>query len=114
MHTWAKKCGGRAVSGIILLIVAALWLTVLFWVVQKIGNLVPPNRSQKLLKIVLFAVLLPLPLMDELMAKSEVDEFCRKNSTVVFDVDKLQGRSIRFLQYKSTPVFFGTLKGTDQ
>ncbi len=81
-------------SGILLLIVAALWLLIAFFLAKAIAHVLPKVWWAYVLRVVVFLALLPLPLIDEIVGKSQFEQLCRENSTIQLDRAKTAGKTV--------------------
>lgn len=103
MEQYAFNARVPAMTGLLFLIVAAAWLWVVIWVAKKMGALLPEGRGSKAAQILFGALLLPLPLIDEVVGGVQFAELCKKN-IVHMNAESLRGRTV-YLDYASqTPV----------
>lgn len=83
-------------TGLLVLALFGLWL----WAVVKfsrwIGGQVTGGRWRWPVTAVLFVVLVPLPVLDELIANHQLDSLCRENAVMKIDETKIKGRSVRY------------------
>jgi hypothetical protein len=66
-------------SGLLFLTTVVLWLCVLKWVVNKIGRRMPDRPWRRFAKFGIFALLLPLPLIDEIVGGQQFAHLCESN-----------------------------------
>lgn len=80
-------------SGLLFLAVVALWFWCLKWLVNKIGKRLPDRPWRPLAKLIIFALLLPLPLIDEIVGGWQFKRLCEAN-VVHVNKDTVRGRTI--------------------
>lgn len=97
-------------TGILLFFLLVVWVATCFWVAQKIGNLLPNRPWRAVLKIVIFASLFPMPVIDEIIAKPHFDALCNDKAVLVIDTAQTQGKTVWFDQVIRTPIFIGSLE----
>lgn len=88
-------------TGLLLLMVAGAWLFGVSWLANKIGMSGTRDWSRAVLKILVFAVLLPLPLIDEIVGGIQFHSLCSSHTVINFDREKTSGKTIYF---EPTPV----------
>ncbi len=81
-------------TGILLLIVAAGWLAVVIWLTKIITNKLPAAWWRTPVVIGIFAVLLPLPLVDEIVGGRQFEQLCKENSTIQVDRATAVGKTV--------------------
>ena len=84
-------------TGLLLIAVLLIWLAACVWLTQKIGNLLQNRSWRAVVKFALFAVLLPLPLIDEIIAKPQFEALCKEKAVIVVEPSKAQGRTVYLL-----------------
>lgn len=90
-------------TGLLVLIVAAAWLWAVIWLAKKAGALLPKRTGTMAVQLLIGALLLPLPLIDEVVGGVQFRRLCEKN-VVHTSADSLRGRTV-YLDYQSqTPV----------
>ena len=89
-------------AGIFLIFLALLWGGIAFFVAWLIFK----NSSRKwlgeVIGVIVFCILLPLPLADELVAKHQFEQLCKENSTIQIDRATAVGKIIYFIP--SSPI----------
>ena len=88
-------------SGIILILVALLWVVIAFVVVWLIGKLLPKIWWVFLLRVALFFALLPLPIVDELLGAKQFEQLCKENSTIQIDRTTAAGKTVYYVDQPS-------------
>lgn len=81
-------------TGLFLLLVFIIWLIILFWTVRLITKKFSQCWWGGWLRVLLLIGLLPLPLVDEIMAKPQFEQLCKENSTVQMDREKAKGKMV--------------------
>ena len=80
-------------SGLLFLVVVALWLYILNWLVSKIGNCLPDRAWRPFAKLAIFVLLMPLPLIDEIVGGWQFARLCEA-SVVRVNKDTARGRTV--------------------
>ncbi len=83
-------------TGILLLFVAGIWLAVVIWLSKIITKKLPETWWRTPVGIVVFAVLLPLPLVDEIVGGRQFEQLCKGNSTIQVDRATAVGKTVYF------------------
>lgn len=82
-------------TGLALLALLALWV----WVVKRIASAAVRGVAHRVLRwclgLLVFAVVLPLPVADELFAKHQINALCREGAVLRIDEQKIKGRRVR-------------------
>lgn len=74
--------------------VLLVWTVLSAWAAHRTGNLFVGLPHRLLFKVAFFAVLAPVPLMDELLAKPHFDALCRQWAVVTLQVPHPEGRAV--------------------
>ncbi len=91
-------------TGILLLFVAGIWLAVVIWLSKFITKKLPETWWRTPVGIVVFAVLLPLPLVDEIVGGRQFEALCKDNSTIQVDRVTAVGRTVYLADLPDTPI----------
>lgn len=83
-------------TGIYLLFVAAIWLAVVIWLSKFLTRKLPIATWRIPVAMVIFAVLLPLPLIDEIVGGRQFEQLCKDNSTIQVDRAMARGKTVYF------------------
>ena len=83
-------------TGLYLLFVTGLWLVLVIWLSKFITRKFPQTRWCSLLGLLLFIVLLPLPVADEIVGGWQFKQLCKENSTIQVDRATAVGRPAYF------------------
>jgi hypothetical protein len=86
---------------------AAVWLAIVGCVSRISAKLVPSAEWRVPIAVFVFATLLPLPLIDEIVGGRQFEKLCRENSTIKVDPSKAMGKTVylaedRDIQTKGT------------
>lgn len=81
---------------ILLAAIAVLWIVICFAVVMFGGRFLPNVWWTYLIRAIVFVVLIPLPLMDEIIAGPEFEKLCRQRASVSVDLPNPRGRTVSF------------------
>lgn len=80
-------------SGLLFLVIVALWLWALTWLVDKIGKRLANRPWRPWAKFGIFVLLLPLPLIDEIVGGWQFKRLCEAN-VVRIDKEAARGRMV--------------------
>ena len=80
-------------SGLLFLAVAGLWIYILRWTVNKIASKLPDRSWRSFAKWCIFGLLLPLPLMDEIVGGWQFARLCEAN-VVRVNKETARGRTV--------------------
>ena len=81
-------------TGIYLLFVVAVWCVIVKFLTRLIMKKIPMKWQSKPLYAVFFMVLLPLPLIDEIVGKQQFEFLCKENSTIQVNKTTSIGRTV--------------------
>lgn len=79
--------------GLYFLFLGALWVGIVFLVSVFITKKLPTSKWRPLFGVCLFAILLPLLFIDELIGKWQFERLCHENSTIYISPDA-KGRTV--------------------
>lgn len=79
--------------GLYLLFLLGIWTVLVAWLSVKIAKRLPVPKWRPLVGIILFAILLPFPFIDELIGKWQFERLCQENSTIYIAPDA-KGRTV--------------------
>ncbi len=87
-------------TGLLLLGIAVIWLVVALVISIVVFRILPkPKRLWRIpFALILFFVLIPLPLIDEIVGKRQFERLCKDNSTIQVDRAKAAGRTVYLAQ----------------
>jgi hypothetical protein len=81
-------------SGILLLVIAFVWLVASFWLAKVLTTKLPLKWWRIPVGIACFVSLLVLPLADEIVGKIQFQELCAKNSTIQMNPATARGKTV--------------------
>lgn len=84
-------------TGIYLLCVAAIWLAAVIWLSKIITQKLPMTTWRIPVAMLIFAALLPLPLIDEIVGGRQFERLCKDNSTIQVDRSTAVGTTVYFV-----------------
>lgn len=84
-------------TGILLLIVIAIWGAIVVWLAKMITKKLPKTWWHNLIDILVCMVLLPLPLIDEIVGARQFEQLCKDNSTIQVDRATAVGKTVYFV-----------------
>ena len=82
-------------SGLFLLAIVGLWMWFAFKTSKVAGSWIAQGRWRWPVAALLFVVLLPLPVADELVAKHQINALCREGAGLRIDEQRIKGRRVR-------------------
>lgn len=85
-------------------IVLLCWLVASAWIAQRAGACFEDKTWQLVAQILAFAVLLPVPLADELLARPYFQALCRERARVTVHIPEALGGTARLHSLKPEPV----------
>lgn len=85
-------------TGFLLLFVMAIWLAVVMWLSKILTKKLPTATWRIPVAAVIFAGLLPLPLIDEIVGGRQFESLCKENSTIQVDRATAVGRTVYLAQ----------------
>jgi hypothetical protein len=93
------------VTGLYLLLVAVVWIAVAVllarWLTSAMRN---HGAWRSVVAVLIVTVLLPLPLLDEIIAKRQFEHLCKDNATIKIDPATAAGRTVHFDEQPQAPV----------
>ncbi len=96
-------------TGLFLLLIAALWLAITTAVTLAIATRLKRSPFKHALVFAVFGLLLPLPLLDELTAKPAFDALCEEHAVLVLDSPNIAPRAVWFGSSVRTSFSIGLL-----
>lgn len=84
-------------AGLIVWAIFGLWVWFVVKTSKAIGTRITPGRWRRPVTVLLFLMLLPLPVLDEIIGGFQFRALCEKNAKLKFNVDPatLKGKTIR-------------------
>jgi len=99
-------------TGLYLLFVAALWLFIAMFLTKLITTKLPKKWWGIPLRIILFLVLLPLPLADEIIGRQQFEQLCKEQGEVIVDATNIKGKTVWFAGSQRTQIKLGGIHVT--
>ncbi|MES2483696.1 MAG: hypothetical protein V4609_17050 [Pseudomonadota bacterium] len=84
--------------------VLLVWVVLCAWTAHKIGALFTDSTLRIELKALVFVALLPLPVIDELIAKPQFDQLCAQRAVPAVNAAELRGRPVYLTEIPPEPV----------
>lgn len=91
-------------SGLYLLLVATVWLALIVATAYAITSRIRDAISRVVAMLALTGLLLPLPLVDELVGKRQFEQLCKDNSTIHLNRATAVGKTVYFVPQLSVDV----------
>jgi hypothetical protein len=95
--------GALTVTGLLLLIAAAGWVIFVVRTAKKAGTLLRNRVGNGAVSLAVFLLLLPLPLIDEIIGGRQFSELCKKN-VVHVNSRTARGRTVYLEHASQSPV----------
>jgi len=83
------------VTGFLLIGVLIAWLAVAIALARAFTRGIKAGARRAAAGVVVFALLLPLPVVDEIIGGFQLRAFCREGAVARYDEEKLRGRTVR-------------------
>jgi hypothetical protein len=85
-------------TGIYLFLVAALWLALVIWFSKTVTKKLPMDTWRVPVAIVVFAAMLPLPLIDEIIGGRQFEQLCKENAEIQVNRVTAVGKTVYLAQ----------------
>lgn len=85
-------------TGIFLLLVIVVWVAIVIWLSKIITEKLPKAWWRIPVGILVFVVMLPLPLIDEIVGGRQFEQLCKENSTIRVDRATAVGKTVYLAQ----------------
>ena len=83
-------------TGLLVLALLGLWTWLVYKFSRWIGGQVRGGRWRWPIAALVFAALLPLPVIDELIARPQIEALCREGAVFKIDEEKIKGRRVKY------------------
>lgn len=83
-------------TGFFVLALAFVWLVIVITLSHRIGRRFTNSTAQTVAALATFAVLLPLPVVDELIGMQQFEALCREGAVLTLGVKTPEGRVTRY------------------
>ncbi len=81
-------------GGLILFLVIGLWIVLVAWLSKVVASRIPAAQWRLPVGLLAFVVLLPLPVLDELVGGRQFERLCQENSTIQVNRATAVGRTV--------------------
>jgi hypothetical protein len=99
-------------TGLLLLGVIGIWMVIVILLAIRLGKFFKKAWLRYLVSALTIAVLLPLPIMDELITAPQFEKLCAENAKLKFDPERVRGKTIYFVgEDPPPPLSVGFLHG---
>lgn len=82
-------------TGILFLGVVILWIGIAIALARAMTRNVTPGVKRTVAGVLVFALLLPLPVADEIVGGFQLRTLCREGAVARYDEERLRGRTVR-------------------
>lgn len=82
-------------TGLLVLALFGVWIWAVFKFGRWVGGQVQGGRWRWPIAALVFASLLPLPVIDELIARPQIDALCREGAVFMINEQKIKGRRVK-------------------
>lgn len=97
-------------SGLFLLLVVFAWLAAVVllthWIMKRVSF--KPKVVRAVMALLIFILLLPLPVVDEIIGGYQYRTLCREKAVLRIDAEKAKGRTVRVVIDPSNEILQGT------
>lgn len=84
-------------SGLYLLAIAAAWLAIVLVLVRVLTSRIKTTGVRAIVAVLAVGLLLPLPLIDEILGKRQFEQLCRDNATIQVDRKTAVGKTVYYV-----------------
>lgn len=84
-------------TGLFMMVLAIVWLVLAILISRSASRVFKHGSARTISALATFALLLPLPVADELIGIHQLDALCRKGAVLTIDAQRIKGRSIRLV-----------------
>lgn len=91
-------------TGILLMFIAVAWVVIAFYLALLIGSKIPKRWGGSWNASWVFLLLLPMPLIDEIVGKREFERLCQENSTIKVDRETASGKTVYLADLPATQI----------
>lgn len=90
--------------GLLLIATFVIWLTGCIWLADRLGNLAAKPQWRAATKLGIFAALVSIPFVDELIGKRQFQALCRTHGIESADVSKARGKTVKVSYGERRPI----------
>jgi hypothetical protein len=98
-------------TGLLLLGVIGIWMVIVILLVIRLGKFFKKAWLRYLVSALAITVLLPVPVMDELITAPQFEKLCVENAKLKFDPERIRGRTVFLADDPQPDLSIGLLKG---
>lgn len=98
-------------SGLLLLGVIGVWVVIVVLVARRFARLFKPGAVRNVAVAIVSAVLLVLPVADELISAPQFHKLCEEGARLKFDSEKIRGRTMYLADDSQPRIQVGLLQG---
>ena len=91
-------------TGLFLIFIAFVWIVIALFLALIVASKIPRKVGGSWNVIWIFSLLLPAPLIDEIVGKRQFERLCKENSTIQIDRTKSKGRTVYLAETTNTSV----------
>jgi hypothetical protein len=99
-------------TGLYLLVVAGIWLAAVLLLSTLVASKVSPAQWSSPVRVLIVVVLLPLPLIDEIVGGRQFEQLCAATSEIQIDAASTAGRTVWFGDSQRTQFRVGAIQVT--
>jgi len=96
----------------LLLLVILIWIAAVAWASRVVSSKIVTALWRLPIAAILFLAILPLPVIDEIVAKPQFESLCKANSQVTVDAKTTSGRTVWFESSERKKLSLGMLDVT--
>ncbi len=98
-------------SGLLLLGVIGIWVAVVVFVAKRLSHLFKPGAVRNIVVAIASAVMLALPVADELVSAPRFHRLCEEGTKLKFDPLKIRGKTIFLAENPQPKITVSLLSG---
>lgn len=100
-------------TGLYLFGVLGIWLALVAWFSRSLVKKLPKNWRRSVFSALIFLVLFPIPLIDEIVGGIQFRRLCNEKSGIKLDVVNIRGRTAWFSESRRSEIKFWTINVTE-
>jgi hypothetical protein len=82
-------------TGLLLIVLVIVWMAIAFALARAFTRGIKAGVRRAAVGVFVFALLLPLPVVDEIIGGFQLRALCREGAVALYDEEKLRGRTVR-------------------
>lgn len=91
-------------TGLLLIVVVAIWIAIVIWLARKFVSFLPDRSWRRFVQLGVFVMLFPLPLVDEIVGGWQFARLCKQHGTIQVDREKVKGATIYYVPTDSVDI----------